>query len=200
MQGLRLSLATRLLLCCAGAVPVLLCRAPEAATGLRLLFGPGDTCVHHSRAGAAAGQQRAETAAQSWWHTPLVAMQAGAARWLPLHRRLLLHPGSTLLLCQCAAETAAGRVQCGTTDAGLRLPLAEALDLGHFVALPPLNTNRSHFEGKPRILVAVTSSSTSDVVCVPLQCPTPHLNTADSRPGLCHSSRLHCSAHASEGL
>ena len=93
------------------------------------------------------------------------------------------------------AEAAAGQTQRTPTDAGLRLPLAEALDLGHFVALPPLNTSRGHFEGKPRILVAVTSSSTSDVVSTKLQCPTLHLNTADSQPGLCHPSALHCSAY-----
>ena len=82
---------------------------------------------------------------------------------------LLMHPGRTLLLCHSMAEASAGQPRCAMTDAGLRLPLAEALDLGHSVALPPLNTNRTHFEGKPRILVAVTSSSTSDVVSALLQ-------------------------------
>ena len=124
-----------------------------------------------------------------------MALQPGAAHWLPVHWGLPLHPGRTLLLCQFVAEAAAGRTRCATTDAGLRLPLAEALDLGHSVALPPLDTNRTHFEGRPRIMVAVTSSSTSDVVSALLPCPTPLLNTADSRPGLCHSALLHCSAH-----
>ena len=124
-----------------------------------------------------------------------MALQAGDVRCLLAHQGVLLHPGRTLVLCHSVAEAAAGQTQVATTDAGLRLPLAEALDLGHSVALPPLNTNRTHFEGKPRILVAVTSSSTSDVVSAPLQRPTPHLNTADGQPWLCHSSLLHCSAH-----
>ena len=219
LQGRRLSLAARLLLSCAGAMSVLLCRAPEAATGLRLLLDPSGALLF-----------------RAWLRQPLVSvlrLLLGPGDTLQLYcsraeaaagssvLRLLFSPGDLLLLrqcrlglpaaywcardgcctliaqssCQLVAEAAAGQAQCAVTDAGLRLPLAEALDLDHSVALPPLNTNRTHFESKPRILVAVTSSSTSDVVSAPLQCPTPHLNTADSQSGLCHSSVLHCSAH-----
>lgn len=46
IQGLRLSLAKRLLL---HTVPMLLRRAPEAATVLRLLLGPVTHTIHHSR-------------------------------------------------------------------------------------------------------------------------------------------------------